>query len=86
MFLFCYYSKGTMIGSDHKANDDCALCKAWTKNKRLINSKNFMHLQIQQRCSALDIMTLELQYYQIIKREYCFTDILNQGYCTFPKI
>ena len=33
MFLFCYYSKGTMIGSAHKANDDCALCKAWTKKQ-----------------------------------------------------
>ncbi len=36
MFLYCYYLAASMSESDHNANDDCALCKAWTK-KQAIN-------------------------------------------------
>ncbi|MBQ3489015.1 MAG: hypothetical protein IJA86_00305 [Clostridia bacterium] len=35
MFLFCYFLPGTMMGSDHHANDDCALCRAWTKQRAI---------------------------------------------------
>lgn len=33
MFLFCYYQSGIMEGSEHCANDDCALTRAWTKKQ-----------------------------------------------------
>ena len=35
MFLFYYFMSGTMTGSAHNANDDCALCRAWTKKQAI---------------------------------------------------
>ena len=33
MFLYCLFIEGSMKNDEaHKANDDCALCKAWTKS------------------------------------------------------
>ena len=35
MFLFYYFLAGSMTGTDHNANDDCALCRAWTKKQAI---------------------------------------------------
>lgn len=35
MFLYCLFIVGTMTGSSHHANDDCAICRAWTKKQAM---------------------------------------------------
>ena len=35
MFLFYYFLAGSMTETDHNANDDCALCRAWTKKQAI---------------------------------------------------
>ncbi len=36
MFLYCYYFAGSMKNDDsHFANDDSALCRAWTKKQAI---------------------------------------------------
>jgi hypothetical protein len=36
MFTFCLYINGSMAGDEiHNANDDCAICKAWTKKQAI---------------------------------------------------
>ncbi len=32
MFLYYYFMAGQMEGEGHVASDDCAVCRAWTKN------------------------------------------------------
>ena len=43
MFLFYYFLKDSMTDSEHAANDDCALCRAWTKQQAI---KKFKKLYI----------------------------------------
>ncbi len=36
MFLYCLFMEGTMKGDGiHNANDDCAICRAWTKRQAI---------------------------------------------------
>ena len=33
MFVYCLYISGSMAGDEiHNANDDCVICKAWSKS------------------------------------------------------
>ena len=35
-FTFCLYISGSMTGDKiHNANDDCAICKAWSKKQAI---------------------------------------------------
>ena len=36
MFVYCLYISGSMAGDEiHNANDDCAICKAWSKKQAI---------------------------------------------------
>lgn len=36
MFIFCLYIRGSMVGDKiHNANDDCAICQAWSKKQAI---------------------------------------------------
>ena len=35
MFLYCLFICGSMLGDEHNANDDCAICKAWSKKQAI---------------------------------------------------
>jgi len=47
MFLFYYFLAGSMTGSGHNANDDCALCRAWTK-KQAINKFKKLYVSVSE--------------------------------------
>ena len=41
MFTYCLYISGSMTRDEiHNANDDCAICKAWSKNQAIKKSKS----------------------------------------------
>ena len=48
MFLYCYYLTGSMSGTDHNSDDDCALCKAWTK-KQAINKFKKLYTSVDSK-------------------------------------
>lgn len=35
MFLYCLFIMGSMTGTGHHANDDCAICRAWSKKQAI---------------------------------------------------
>lgn len=36
MFLYCLFICGSMLNDEgHNANDDCAICKAWSKKQAM---------------------------------------------------
>lgn len=43
MFLFCLFIMGTMTGTGHHANDDCAICRAWTKKQAIRKFSKLYH-------------------------------------------
>ena len=44
MFLFCYYFAGAMLNTEHDANDDCAICRAWSQKHAVRKFRNMYPL------------------------------------------
>ena len=48
MFTFCLFISGSMAGDEiHNANDDCAICRAWSK-KQAIKKFKMMYCDLEE--------------------------------------
>jgi len=57
MFLYCLFIKGSLANTEHRANDDCAICRAWTKKQAI---KKFQRLYLNFKDS--DVSRVRYNY------------------------
>ena len=61
MFVYCLYISGSMAGDEiHNANDDCVICKAWSK-KQAIKKFQKMYCNFEES----DVFRVEYNKYGI---------------------